>query len=217
MNDTICYKIQNAFMLPYEQVIDKKVMDYYEKSNEIISSSRIYLICKLNTKDFLSKPEVLYIGETFDKKTRFSSHKKLLKATTLLGQNESLAVYFLHFRFSFIGLNQFLNNPLDILNELDDLNSKTSVKLLERIFIKLFRPILNDRHNDEKILEDNLVQKKLIDNYIQYVHLDVGMEDSVFNFIGGRRVENQDWYTFNLTNNEMKYGAPPFIFKNDIA
>lgn len=68
MKDTICYKIQNAFMLPYKQVIEKKEMENYEISNEIISYSRIYLICKLNSKDILSKPEVLYIGETFDKK-----------------------------------------------------------------------------------------------------------------------------------------------------
>lgn len=118
----------------------------------------------------------------------------------------------MHFSFSFVGFSQFQNNPLDILNELKDLHSKTSVKLLERIFIKLFNPILNEKHNDEKLLEDKLVQKKLIDNFIQYVHLDVGMEDSVFNFVGGRRVENQDWYTFDLTNNEMIFGSLPLNF-----
>ncbi|MDQ8006710.1 MAG: hypothetical protein REI64_18035 [Pedobacter sp.] len=212
MNDTICYKIQNAYMLPYEKAIDEKAMDYYEKNNEIIASSRIYFICKLRLNGFiikrLSKPEVLYIGETFDKKNRFSPHKKLLKATTIVKKNEILAVYFLHIRFSYFGLNQFQNNPLDIFNEIKDIYNKTSIRLVERLFIKLFNPVLNDKHNDENVLEDNLVKKKLIDNFIQYVNLDVGMNDNIFNFIGGRRNESQDLYTFDLTNNEMTFGHP---------
>lgn len=201
-------------MLPYEEVIDEKVMDNYEKNNEIIASSRIYFICKLKIKGFIfkkvSKPEVLYIGETFDKKKRFSTHKKLLKATTLVTKNEVLAIYFLHIQFSYIGVNQFKNNPLDVFNEIKDINSATSIRLIERLFIKLFNPALNDKHNDDKVIQDKIVQKKLIANFIKYVNLDIGMNDALFNFIGGRRNENQDFYTFDLTNNEMIFGHPLF-------
>ncbi|SEV90827.1 hypothetical protein SAMN05421841_0139 [Chryseobacterium wanjuense] len=212
MNDTIFYKIQNAYMIPYSEAIDEKIMDTYDKTNETIASSRIYLICRLRVKGFFlkkfSKPEVLYVGETFDKKNRFSPHKKLLKATTLLKSKDHLVVYFLHIRFSYLGLNEFHNNPLNIFNELKDIHSKTSVWLLERLFIKLFNPILNNKHNDENIKEDNLVRKKLIDNSILYVNLDIGMNELLFNFTGGRRVENQDIYNFNLKNNEMTFGHP---------
>ncbi|MEJ5104437.1 hypothetical protein [Chryseobacterium sp. MYb328] len=212
MNDTIFYKIQNAYMLPYEKVIDKEFMDLYDKTNEIIASSRIYFVCRLRSKGFLfnrfSKPEVLYVGETFDKENRFYRHEKILKATTLKEPKDKLVVYFLHIRFSYLGLNTFYNNPMEIFNEIKDLNSKTSVRLLERLYIKLFNPILNESHNDNNVIEDNLVQKKLIDNSIHYVNLDIGMNESLFNFTGGKRAEKHDIYTFNLTNNEMTFGHP---------
>jgi hypothetical protein len=210
MSNTIFYKIQNAYMIPYEEAIDKKVMDIYDKTNETIASSRIYFICRLKPKGLilkkLSKPEVLYIGETFNKKDRFKQHEKLLQATTLLKPKSILVVYFLHIRFSYLGLSEFQNNPLNIFNEIKDLYSKTSVRLLERLFIKLFNPILNTNHNDENVKEDNLVQKKLIDNSIHNINLDIGMNELLFNFIGGRRVESQDIYNFNLKNNEMTFG-----------
>ncbi len=72
MNDTISYKINYAYMLPYAIAIDESKMAEAEKNNEIIASSRVYLICRIRKKGFffksLSKPEVLYEGETFNKK-----------------------------------------------------------------------------------------------------------------------------------------------------
>lgn len=206
-NHQIVYKIENAYMLPYSKVIDKKVMDNYDKTNEIIASSKIYLICKLQTKQMsegiIPKPQVLYVGETFDKKKRFSTHGKLLKATTLIEEDEILAVYFLHMRFSFVGLAPYLNNPHDTLQDISDIHNKRSVQLIERLLIKLFSPVLNKLHNNRKVLEDNFVRQKLINNNIRYVTLDVGMEDVIFNFSGGRRCENIDWYQFDLKTNNF--------------
>lgn len=212
MTDTISYKINNAYMLPYAIAIDENKMQQAEENNEIISSSRVYLICRIQKKGIifksLSKPEVLYVGETFNKKKRFSPHKKLLKATTLINPKDELVVFFLHMRFSFFGISLFQNNPVDIFNDIKDLYSKTSVKLVERFFIKLFRPILNEKNNDEKIRDDKLIVKKLIDNSIEFVTLDVGMNDHLFNFVGGNRIEKVDWYTFNLNTEEITYGHP---------
>lgn len=212
MNDTIIYKINNAYMLPYQIAIDEKAMEYYEKSNDIIDSSRIYFICKIKKKGIIfrkyPKPEVLYIGETFNKKSRFSSHKKILQATTLLKSKDNLFVYFLQIRFSFMGISQFHNDPLKIFNEVKNTNSKTSVQLLERLFIKLFNPILNEKHNNSKVKDDLFIKDKLIKKNIEYVCLDIGMNDPSFNFVGGKRHKNDDQYTFDLINDKITNRHP---------
>jgi hypothetical protein len=217
MNDTISYKINNSYFLPYSIAIDKDKMREYEAKNEIIASSRIYLICQLKRTGFLfkkySKPKVLYVGETFDKQNRFSPHEKLLKATTIISPNDKLVVYFLQMRFSFIGFPSWESNPLDLMTELKDLESKTSVRLLERLFIKLFDPELNDKHKKTVIYEDNLVKEKLISNSIRYVHLDIGMNDKHFQFFGGNCVNNQDWYTYDLQEEQLLVGLPDLIPK----
>lgn len=187
-------------------------MELFEKKDETIASSRIYLICKQEKKGLFrkcfSKPQVLYVGETFDKKNRFSPHEKLLKATTLKKSNEVLVVYFLHMRFQFVGFNNFENNPLDIFNEIKDIHSKTAIKLMERFFIKLFRPILNEQHNNNDVLKDKLIHSMLIQKSIDIVSLDIGMNDYEFNFMGGHRKEDEDWYSFNLITNELTTGHP---------
>lgn len=207
MNNTIYYKINDAYMLPYESAINEDLMGLLEKSNEIIASSRIYLVCRLSKNIFsskLSKPEVLYVGESFDKEHRFSGHKHILKATTLLNKGfnplkrEFLAVYFLHIRFSFTGFKVFQNNPWDVFQELKDIGSKSSVELLERLYIKIFNPVLNIKHKNEKIKDDPLILKKLIDNDVEYVHLDIGMDDNHFQFYTSSTSTSCDWYNYDL-------------------
>ncbi|WP_172916216.1 hypothetical protein [Capnocytophaga canimorsus] len=176
-------------------------MKYLENTNEIIASSRIYLICKIKRKYFFfyNEPEVLYVGETFNKSKRFSTHKQLLKATTLLNQDERIFVYFLHMRFSYFGFTPFNNHIFSVFSGLKNLDNKESVRLLERVLIKLFLPPLNVHHkNDKPFKEDKLIQKKLIDNDIRYLHIDIGMEQKIFSFRGGNRKKNIDWYCFNI-------------------
>lgn len=201
MENTFCYKIHNSYVLPYQTVINDEMMDFLNNTNEIIASSRIYLICKVKRKClfFYTEPEVLYIGETFNKSKRFSTHKQLLKATTLLKRNEKIFVYFLHMRFSYCGFAPFKNDAFSVFNSLKNLDSKESVRLLERVLIKLFLPPLNVQHkNDKPFKEDKLIQEKLIDNGIKYLHIDVGMEQKLFNFRGGNRKKNIDWYCFDI-------------------
>lgn len=206
----IGYKIQNAYMLPCHIVIDKEIMDGYEKLNEIIASSRVYLICKIKRSGIFghhnTKPEVMYVGETFGKKNRFQSHEKLLIALATKKSDEILMVYFLHMRFLFLGSSPFETCPLVCMKDISDIHSKSSVRLLERLLIKLFNPILNIHHNNHNLLDDSLVQQKLIKNNIRYVNLDSGMKNFYFNFVGGRREENEDWYTFDLKDNKLILG-----------
>lgn len=212
MNDLIGYKIENAFMLPYEVAIDKKKMAMFEKLNETVASSKLYLICKLKKKGvFLkrySRPQVLYVGETFNKPKRFGPHIKLMKATTLTDKSEVLAIYFLHMKFSYFGLSAFQNDPWNIFQEIKDINSKTSVILMERVFIRLFEPILNEKIKESDMIEDNLIKEKLINQSIKYVHIDIGMQDKPYQFYGGNCRKDIDWYNYNLETNELFVGCP---------
>ncbi len=162
----------------------------------------------------VSRPQVLYVGETFNKKSRFSGHKQILKATTLINRGinpfrkEYIAVYFLHIRFTFTGYTMFNNNPLEVFQELKDISSKTSVKLLERLYIKLFNPPLNIMHNNDKFKSDNLISKKLIDNDIKYVYLDIGMIDKKFQFFSSNTLAEYDGYTYDLKEGKIYPGYP---------
>ncbi len=212
MNDTISYKIHDAYMLPYEVAINRDAMKFHESNNEIIASSRIYLICRLKKKfisSTISRPEVLYVGETFNKDTRFSGHEHILKATTMINtrwnplQREYIGVYFLHIRFSFTGFTLFNNNPWDLFQEIKDIDSKTSVQLLERLYIKLFKPVLNSMHNNDRIKEDNLILRKLLNNDIKFIHLDIGMNETEFQFYSNNIDQSEDWYNYDLLKEKI--------------
>jgi hypothetical protein len=198
-------------MVPYQIAIDENLMKFYEKSIDIIGSSRIYFICKIKKENFFQKnpkPEVLYIGETFNKKKRFSTHNKILQATTLIKSKDLLFVYFVQIRFSFIGISPLNSDPMNFFNEIKDTNSKASVQVLERLFIKLFNPILNRMHNDPKIKDDKFITRKLIEENIDYVCLDIGMNDASYNFVGGKRLKNKDLYVFDLIEDTITNKHP---------
>lgn len=209
MNKTISYKINQAYCIPYSYAIDEKKMKLIEETNEIVSNSQIYLICKVRKPKFFSnrrpKPEVLYVGETFNKKKRFKTHNKLLKATSIINHDELLFIYFLNIRFSCISINP-LDNPLDVFMNIKDRENKSSVRLLERFFIKLFRPCLNNLHNNEIIQKDNLMKSELINENVKFVVLDIGMDSHYFSFMGGFRQEKEDWYLYDLVNEKIIIG-----------
>lgn len=215
MENMIGYKIEAAYELPYEYLIDGPLMSAIEKNNQIISSSRIYFICQLKKEGFLSKkysrPHVLYIGETFNKEKRFPIHNKLLKSTALIGRKDRLSVYFLNMRYIYLGFPLFTQNPWVTFDEIKDLHSKTSVRIFERLFIKLFNPPLNNKHKDFKLSNDPIIKSTLLKNQIKHVHLDIGMTSKHFQFSGGHVIPTEDWYNFDLLSDSLSIGLPKIL------
>jgi hypothetical protein len=212
VKNIVCYKIENAYVVPYKDVLDKDKMSRLEESTEIIRSSRIYFICKRNRRGLFQKqfrePEVLYVGETFDKKNRFSGHTKLLKATTMLKKSENLFVYFLEMRFHYADLTPPYNNGFHVVEQIGNIDSKSPIRVIERAFIKLFDPILNKAHKNTPLSQDNLVQEILVKNQIGQISIDLGMKNPSFLFRGGNRADNIDWYTIDLSNDQLRTGPP---------
>jgi len=216
MEDTISYKIEKSLMLPYEFAIENDFMREYEASNQTVASSRIYFICIVRKPGIISKmlsntskfPEVLYIGETFNKTKRFERHDKLLKATRRLNRFNNIGVCFLNVRYSYIGSPLWTKDPYHIFDELKDLHSKTAILLLERLYIRLFRPILNKETLSHKLYDDKQIRQKLILNGIRYIHLDIGMNEDEHKYWSPELKSTSDWHYFDLKTGDMHVGMP---------
>lgn len=210
MKNILGYKISNAYFLPYKIVIDENIMDNFDKNEPIIATSRIYLICKIPKKMWrgYGEPEILYVGETFNKKNRFSQHKKLLEATTLLNNKDILGVYFLQIRCLSCSYPILGKNPQDILKDLSDLNSSASIRLIERFFIYLFNPPLNKNHTTFPIFQDRLVEELLRANEIRYLHIDIGMTGKGFQFWSKSVLPRTDFYYYDLAEKTINRGIP---------
>lgn len=217
--NTFGYKIDWAQPINYKIAINSQAMSHIELNNEIVSSSRIYFICKIKKTGLLSRfltsstdhPEILYVGETFNKSDRYRRHEQILKATTLINDHDQLFIYFIKSHFFHISPSLWANRPQNIMRELRDLNSKSSVWLLERLYIHLFQPILNDKHKSGNIFKDSLIKKKLQDKGIRYVHLDIGMKGRDFQFWTPKRKLKSDWYYLDLETETIHEGVPEFF------
>lgn len=217
MNNIFGYKIDHSQLIPYQIAINEKAMSAIESYNEIVASSRIYFICKIRKEGVLSSffssstkyPEVLYVGETFDKSKRYKGHEHLLRATTLVNNYDSLYVYFIKSRFTFAGFPIWKNSPMDVMLDLKDLNSKASVRLLERMYIYLFQPRLNsEKEKGLNISKYKLIKEKLLENQIRYLHLDIGMNEQEYQFWSPQSKSKSDWSYLDLENDEVKDGMP---------
>ncbi len=153
-------------------------------------------------------PNVIYVGETFNKASRYKTHEKLLKATTIVDHScEELKIYFQHIKFIYGGY------PIEFstLNELKDINNKAAVKLLERLFIQLFKPELNEFHVEADIFSDPLVVKNFRSNGIDYVHLDLGLNGKAYQFNSAKLQRSNDWYYFDFKAKMIKEGMPELV------
>lgn len=278
MKNLVFYKIDHAYSLPYRTVINKDIMTYYEKYNDIISSSKIYFICRqkkvrfcvdsikvknnillfrlfMNGKrtkkirigfpDYISinketlsdtnisikinnqrihyspeavinglgldnghRPEVLYIGMTFNKNKRFKNHIQLLKATTMINEDEDIIVYFIKYRVGICCTNPFNLNPYNLWTDLKDRESEEIVNLCERLFICIFKPPLNSLHVASKLSSDKRIKKILVENNIHYAHIDIGMNNSYFQFLTPSTDKGNDWYNYNFDTDSITTGMP---------
>lgn len=214
--NTFGYKIHWAHAVPYQVAINPLSMAQLELEHEVVASSRIYFICKIRKPGLISRllshsaahPEILYVGETFNKSNRYKRHEQILEATTLINNHDQLVIYFIKSRFSLIASPIWETSPLNILSELKDLNSKSSVWLLERLYIHLFKPTLNEKHKGGNIFKDNLIITTLRRQGIRYIHLDIGMNGREFQFWSPARELKSDWYYLDLETETLQEGMP---------
>lgn len=217
MKNIYCYKINRSFALPYQLAIEKSWMEFFESKEETVASSRIYFICRIRKPGFLSRifsklkprPEVLYVGETFNKAARYACHEKLLKATRMISDFDELRIYFIQVK-GVLGGEFFGNNTLfGVMDELRGFHSKEATWLLERLYIELFKPILNSRPQiAKKIEEDKFVKQKLLANEIFYVYLDIGMNEPEYQFWSPGKKSDVEGYYFDLQNGILQEGLP---------
>lgn len=115
---------------------------------EIIESS-MPLIAYVASQDinFGFKPEILYIGQSFDMLNRWRNHKKVNQVTSILKDVEELRLYFIQFKF-FATFNEFGDIRWNTLLDMSDRTTKSfrdRISVLEQSLIQFYRPILNEQ------------------------------------------------------------------------
>ena len=95
--------------------------------------------------DFGCPPEILYIGQSFDMLKRWRGHEHVNRALSMLGDDEELRLYYVHFNF-LAEFASYGDARWNALLETSDRNTKSfrdRISVLEQALIQFYRPKLN--------------------------------------------------------------------------
>lgn len=133
--------------------------------------------------DFGFKPEIIYIGQSFNMLNRWRNHKRVNHGLSILSDNEELRLYFIHFRF-FASFNDFgdtrWNNFLD-MSDRSTQQFKDRISILEQALIQFYRPQLNEQLVDGQT--NTTAYKRIVSaTGIKGVAMSIGMHGNDFQF-----------------------------------
>lgn len=165
-------------------------------------------------------PEIIYIGQSHAMLERMKKHKTLIKAHSLLNDEDEIRIYFLTFvtMYGSGGKNFSSDNKLhNVMLKHADTHpdeNKLKINLIERFLINYFKPIYNETHKSTSIGKDNLVKELLIKFNVEGVTMGFGMEESRLKFWSEHRKEYNELVSFDLKQPNqdfiLKYFDPLF-------
>lgn len=203
----------------------------YEKSNEKVLTFRDTLtnrqsillptnVFRMNKINIGNKPEIIYVGYSFEPIERLEKHEKIVKAHTQLADNEEIRLYINKLKFYFFKQQQ--NKEIIIIDNIgiergkvSDKQLKDFIKLSERMFINFFQTKgLNDQHINFDITKDKLAQKILHKNKIKFVSCDYDMYGGeYYDFFSKNQKFNSKSFAFNFNKPEKGFRAYEVIMK----
>lgn len=147
------------------------------------------LVLRMSKTEIGNKPELIYIGYSFEPIRRLFNHEKIVKASAELEDENELRLYVSSFKFSYCHTkdkNLVCINDIGIKKDITtDENLKDYVMLVERILINYFQTEgLNDKHVNMDISKDRLFKEILEKNSIRFIGGGYEMEEGeYFNFL----------------------------------
>lgn len=153
----------------------------------------------LNDLAFDWRPEVLYVGQSFEMLKRWRSHKQVNRATSKLGDDEELRLYYLHFLFM-AEFERFGDPNWNHLLEVDDKTTPQygdRISLLEQALIQYYRPALNTQLLDASS-ETAHIRRIAAKTGINAVRLSLGMKENAFQFFSAGQVMPDEVVTWDL-------------------
>lgn len=143
------------------------------------------LVLRMSKIEVGNKPELLYIGYSFEPIRRLLSHEKIIKASAEIEDENELRLYVSSFKFSYCYTkekNLICVSDIGIKKDVTtDEKLKEYVMLVERILIHYFQTEgLNDKHINMDIKEDRLFNRILKQNGIRFIGGGYEMEDGEY-------------------------------------
>jgi len=133
--------------------------------------------------DFKFKPEIVYIGQSFNMVKRWRSHKQVNRVASILTDNEELRLYYIHFKF-FASFNDFGDQRYNSLLDMSDRTSELfhdRVSVLEQALIQFYCPSLNSQLVGGKV--ETAPYKRIIETTnIKGISMSLGMHGHAFQF-----------------------------------
>lgn len=163
-----------------------------------------------NDLDFENKPEVVYVGQSFQMTTRIKSHKTLHKAVSKLNDNEEIRIFFLTFKYGYGGHKNYFKMKGNVMNTWLSEHGKSKefkdkISLVERFLIHYLKPIYNEQHVASNIVSDRLVKTILTDNNIDVITINFGIWGNGFEFWSTNQQLKTDFVSFNFLKSEQSY------------
>ncbi|WP_017732740.1 hypothetical protein [Nafulsella turpanensis] len=163
-----------------------------------------------NQLGFKNKPEVVYVGQSFQMSKRIKSHKTLHKAVSQLKDGEEIRLYFLTFKYGYGGHKDYFQMEGQVMDTwLSEFGMskefKSKISLVERFLIHFLKPIYNEQHVNSNIMNDSLVKTILTDNNIDVITLDFGVWGKSFEFWSPNQQLKTDCASFNFLKPDLGY------------
>ena len=151
--------------------------------NEVLSEPVLPIECFMLNNYFISRPEILYIGQSFSMLKRWRNHEQVNRALGMLHDDEELRLYYLHFAF-WAGYDSFGDARWKTLLDTSDKKGaafRDRISVLEQALIHFYLPILNSRHVKGAV--DTVAYQRIIEaTGIKGVGLFLGMHGPAFQF-----------------------------------
>ncbi|MEZ7496058.1 hypothetical protein QO206_11190 [Leeuwenhoekiella aequorea] len=164
-----------------------------------------------SNSNYNCQPEVVYVGQSFRMIDRISSHKTLHRAVSELKDDEDLKIFFATFKYGYGGHRNFADifngnvSKIWMSQHGKSKEYKSKIDLVERFLIHFLQPKYNSQHKKTKIQNDELVKSILLENDIDVVSLNIGVNGKNFEFWSEKQQVKTEYCSFNFLEPEKGY------------
>ncbi|REG88381.1 hypothetical protein [Flavobacterium aquicola] len=159
------------------------------------------LVLRMSKIEIGNKPELIYIGYSFEPIRRLFSHEKIIKASAEIEDENELRLYVSSFKFSYCYVkdkNLVCVSDIGIKKDITtDEKLKDYVMLVERILINYFQTEgLNDKHVNMNISKDRLFKEILEKNAIRFIGGGYEMEEGEYFDFSSKHINTTEKHFF---------------------
>ena len=164
--------------------------------------------------DLGTPPEVVYIGQSFDIRTRIGTHSKIIKILSELSDDEEMSVNLLTFKIGVGGTdwrvlehlwNFFLMSDTPFgtnysaKREISLNEYRVKVSLTEALLINFLKPVYNANFVNIPNLDQRLIKENLLNKGVISIVVSFAMHGPQWQFWSPNQIANTDTFRFSFS------------------